>query len=110
MTRVAAAAVDPKGNLTAEQFLVMSTGVIGRFLRWKRSKRVFKPPRPKWPLQNRGSNACDGILTTDIARKIAERRFVLGGRERTLSECARVPHDWPKNGNHVGHYYYRCST
>jgi glutamate N-acetyltransferase/amino-acid N-acetyltransferase len=32
MTELAAKAIDPKGGLRGEQFVVMSTGVIGRFL------------------------------------------------------------------------------
>jgi glutamate N-acetyltransferase/amino-acid N-acetyltransferase len=85
MTRLAAAAVVPKGNLTAEQFLVMSTGVIGRFLPMEKVKTGIQAAASELAATEQGFlNACDGILTTDIARKTAERRFVLGGWETNI--------------------------
>lgn len=80
MTRLAATAIDPSGTLTAEQFVVMSTGVIGRFLPMDKVKAGIQAAAKELSATEQGFlNACDGILTTDIARKIAERKFDLGG-------------------------------
>ncbi|MEQ1824444.1 MAG: bifunctional glutamate N-acetyltransferase/amino-acid acetyltransferase ArgJ [Pirellula sp.] len=82
MTRLAASAIDPAGKLTADQFVVMSTGVIGRFLPMDKVKSGIQAAASELAATEQGFlNACDGILTTDIARKIAERRFMLGGVE-----------------------------
>ncbi len=81
MTRLAASAVDPTGNLTADQFLVMSTGVIGRFLPMGKVAAGISAAALELAGNEQGFlNACDGILTTDIARKIADRKFDLGGK------------------------------
>ncbi len=82
MTRHAAAAIDPTGNLTAEQFVVMSTGIIGRFLPMEKIKAgITNAAKELASTEQAFLNACDGILTTDIARKTTERKFLLGERE-----------------------------
>ena len=82
MTNYAASAVDPTGKLTADQFVVMSTGIIGRFLPMDKIKSgISAAARELASSEQSFLNACDGILTTDIARKTAERRFRLGTRE-----------------------------
>lgn len=82
MTQFAASAIDPSGVLTAEQFVVMSTGVIGRFLPMDKVKEGISAAAKELAATEQGFlNACDGILTTDIARKIAERKFKLGSHD-----------------------------
>ncbi len=82
MTKHAAAAIDPTGKLTAEQFVVMSTGIIGRFLPIEKIKAGISAAANELASTEQAFwNACDGILTTDIARKTTERRFSLDGKE-----------------------------
>ncbi len=82
MTRYAAAATDPSGQLTAEQFLVMSTGIIGRFLPMEKIQLGIQTAAKQLAATEQAYlDACDGILTTDIARKIAERTFELRGQQ-----------------------------
>ena len=82
MTKHAASAIDPSGKLTAEQFVVMSTGIIGRFLPMEKIKAGITAAALELDSTEQAFlNACDGILTTDIARKTSERRFRLEGRE-----------------------------
>lgn len=82
MTKLAALAVDPTGKLTSEQFVVMSTGVIGRFLPMDKIEKGVREAAKELAATEQGYlNACDGILTTDIARKIGDRTFQLGGQE-----------------------------
>lgn len=82
MTKLAAAAIDPTGDLTADQFVVMSTGVIGRFLPMDKVKEGIQAASQELAASEQGFlNACDGILTTDIARKTAERKFKLGAHD-----------------------------
>jgi glutamate N-acetyltransferase / amino-acid N-acetyltransferase len=79
MTSLAASAIDPSGGLRAEQFVVMSTGVIGRFLPMDKVKAGIQAAAKELAATEQAFlNACDGILTTDIARKTAERKFTLG--------------------------------
>ena len=79
MTKYAANAIDPTGKLTAEQFVVMSTGIIGRFLPMEKIKAGISAAAKELASTERAFlDACDGILTTDIARKTTERKFKLG--------------------------------
>ncbi len=81
MTAIAAKAVDPSGKLTAEQFVVMSTGVIGRFLPMEKvATGIQAAAKELAATEEAFLNACDGILTTDIARKIAHRHFETNSR------------------------------
>ena len=82
MTKYAATAIDPSGKLTAEQFVVMSTGIIGRFLPMEKIKAGITAAAKELASSEQAFlNACDGILTTDIARKVSERKFQLQKRE-----------------------------
>ncbi len=82
MTKHAASAIDASGNLTDEQFVVMSTGIIGRFLPMEKIKSAITVAANELAATEQAFlNACDGILTTDIARKTAERKFHILGRE-----------------------------
>jgi len=82
MCEFAAQSVSPAGELTGKQFVVMSTGVIGRFLPMEKIEAGIAAAAKElaWS-ETAFLNACDGILTTDIARKIADRSFSLHGRE-----------------------------
>jgi glutamate N-acetyltransferase / amino-acid N-acetyltransferase len=78
MTELAAKAVNPGGRLSGDQFVVMSTGVIGRFLPMDKVERGIQSAAAELAATESGFlNACDGILTTDIARKVSERSFSL---------------------------------
>ena len=82
MTKYAANAIDPTGKLTADQFVVMSTGIIGRFLPMDKIKAGISTAANELASSEQAFlNACDGILTTDIARKTSERKFSLGTQE-----------------------------
>jgi glutamate N-acetyltransferase/amino-acid N-acetyltransferase len=82
MTKIAAAAVDPSGSLTPEHFVVMSTGVIGRFLPMEKVKSGIIAAASELAASETGFlNACDGILTTDIARKVSERTLSVRGND-----------------------------
>jgi glutamate N-acetyltransferase / amino-acid N-acetyltransferase len=89
MTRLAASAIDPSGKLTAEQFVVMSTGVIGRFLPMDKVKQGIEAAAHELAATEQGFlNACDGILTTDIARKVSERTFTTShGTTNIIGMC-----------------------
>jgi len=81
MIEHAAKAIDPSGKLSSEQFVVMSTGIIGRFLPMEKVKAGISAAAIELASDEQAFlNACDGILTTDIARKIAERKFELAGQ------------------------------
>jgi len=82
MTKHAANAIDPSGKLAPEQFVVMSTGIIGRFLPMEKIKSGISAAAKELAYSEQAFlNACDGILTTDIARKTAERKFPLQNKE-----------------------------
>ncbi|MBU6236510.1 MAG: bifunctional glutamate N-acetyltransferase/amino-acid acetyltransferase ArgJ [Planctomycetes bacterium] len=70
MTRVAASAC----GASAEQFLVMSTGVIGRFLPMDKVRHgIASASQALGSSEDFFLNAVDGIMTTDNGRKIASR-------------------------------------
>ncbi|XZE19963.1 bifunctional glutamate N-acetyltransferase/amino-acid acetyltransferase ArgJ [Pirellulaceae bacterium SH449] len=82
MAELAASSVQSDGSVRSEQFLVMSTGVIGRFLPMDKIERGIKQASTELQSSDQAFlNACDGILTTDIGRKISERTFQLRGKE-----------------------------
>ena len=82
MTKHAANAIDQSGKLAPEQFVVMSTGIIGRFLPMEKIKSgISAAAKELASTEQAFLNACDGILTTDIARKTAERKFPLQNKE-----------------------------
>jgi glutamate N-acetyltransferase/amino-acid N-acetyltransferase len=72
MTRLAAAACGP--GISAEQFLVMSTGVIGRFLPMEKIRTgIASAGSALDSSESAFLDAVDGIMTTDAGRKIAHR-------------------------------------
>jgi glutamate N-acetyltransferase/amino-acid N-acetyltransferase len=82
MARLAAEAVEAKEH----QALVMSTGVIGRFLPMEAIGRgVFVAARELAADEKGFLAAAHGILTTDKGIKVASRSLTLGGREVRLA-------------------------
>jgi glutamate N-acetyltransferase / amino-acid N-acetyltransferase len=84
MTELAAAAI---GNCRAEQVLVMSTGVIGRFLPMAKVRDgITRAAAELASGEGPYLNAVDGIMTTDAFRKTANRSFSLSnGQTYTLA-------------------------
>ena len=81
MTELAASNVQGD-NVSSDQFLVMSTGVIGRFLPMDKVEAGIKKAAAELQATEQGFlNACDGILTTDVARKVSDRSFTIDSRE-----------------------------
>ena len=69
MTKHAAAAIDPSGNLTAEQFVVMSTGIIGRFLPMEKIKAGISAAAIELASTEQAFlNACDGTFFVQLLR------------------------------------------
>lgn len=82
MAELAASCVRTDGSVRSEQFLVMSTGVIGRFLPMDKIEKGIKQASAELQSSEQAFlNACDGILTTDIGRKVSERTFQIGHKQ-----------------------------
>jgi len=82
MGKIAARAVsaaNPKQTVaTEDQWIVMSTGIIGRFLPMdKVCDGIHAAAKALASGEDAYLDAADGILTTDIARKIGHREVVL---------------------------------
>ncbi|MFZ4467782.1 MAG: bifunctional glutamate N-acetyltransferase/amino-acid acetyltransferase ArgJ [Pirellula sp.] len=76
MTRLAAASVPNSSGLKADDFLVMSTGIIGRKLPMNKIKSGIElAAKSLGPSDDHFLDACDGIMTTDAFRKTAHRNF-----------------------------------
>ena len=77
-------------GVSADQVLVMSTGIIGEHLDMKKVQAGILSVA-----ENLGSAteslfaAADGFLTTDLVRKVASRTFELGGEEVTITGIAK---------------------
>ncbi len=85
MTRLAAQAVSHQTPLSDDQFVVMSTGVIGRFLPMEKVRDgIQRAAGALGSSESHFLDACDGIMTTDAFRKIAYRTAYCGMREHTL--------------------------
>ena len=84
MTELAAAFI---GNCRAEQVLVMSTGVIGRFLPMAKIRDgITRAAAELASGDGPYLNAVDGIMTTDAFRKTANRSFSLSkGQTYTIA-------------------------
>ncbi|MDZ4849198.1 MAG: bifunctional glutamate N-acetyltransferase/amino-acid acetyltransferase ArgJ [Pirellulaceae bacterium] len=83
MSKLAASAVADKklaGTTAAheDQWIVMSTGIIGRFLPMDKIANGIRQAAAELATgEHAYLNAADGIMTTDIARKIASRQVKL---------------------------------
>jgi glutamate N-acetyltransferase/amino-acid N-acetyltransferase len=71
-----------------EQVLVLSTGVIGRFLDLDRLARGVSALGSEAALRGAG-DAARAIMTTDTVAKIASASFALGGRDVRVSGFAK---------------------
>jgi glutamate N-acetyltransferase/amino-acid N-acetyltransferase len=76
MTRLAAEGLQASisGEMTPDDFLVMSTGIIGRQLPMEKVRTgIERAIGELGSSEAHFLNACDGIMTTDAFRKIADR-------------------------------------
>jgi glutamate N-acetyltransferase / amino-acid N-acetyltransferase len=77
-------------QITSDQVLVMSTGVIGRFLPMEKvSLGIDNAAAELATSEQSFLNAADGILTTDQGRKITTRQFELGDRTIRIAGMAK---------------------
>lgn len=74
MTALAAKSVKLQGQTSEQDFLVMSTGIIGRHLPMDKIRNgITQAATELGSSETHFLNACDGIMTTDAFRKIADR-------------------------------------
>jgi len=74
MTALAAKSVKLQGQSSEQDFLVMSTGIIGRHLPMDKIRNgITQAATELGSSETHFLNACDGIMTTDAFRKIADR-------------------------------------
>ncbi len=74
MTALAAKSVKLQGQSSEQDFLVMSTGIIGRHLPMDKIRTgITQAATELGSSETHFLNACDGIMTTDAFRKIADR-------------------------------------
>ncbi len=77
-------------EITAEQALVMSTGVIGHFLPMDKVEAGIRQAAGELAAGEAAFlNAADGIMTTDVARKVTTRQAELGGRVIGIAGMAK---------------------
>jgi glutamate N-acetyltransferase/amino-acid N-acetyltransferase len=77
-------------NISAEQTLVMSTGVIGHFLPMEKVESGIKRAAQELAVGEEAFlNAADGIMTTDVARKVTTRRVELSGKTIAIAGMAK---------------------
>ncbi len=78
------------GEFTADQTLVMSTGIIGQFLPMANIEAgIRQATRGLAESEQAFLDASDGLLTTDVARKVATRRVELGQRVIHIAGMAK---------------------
>jgi len=74
MTKLAAASLPAKLSCNEENFLVMSTGIIGRKLPMSKIRSgIEQAAKGLGNTESHFLDACDGIMTTDAFRKTAHR-------------------------------------
>ncbi len=77
-------------TVTAEQALVMSTGVIGRFLPMEKVEAgIHAAASALGSTEQAFLDASDGILTTDASRKVTSRSCTVAGREIHIAGMAK---------------------
>ena len=91
MCQLAAEAIATDADpVSAEQFLVMSTGVIGRHLPMDKVRAGIGQAASQLADDDQAFlNASDGILTTDQGRKITTRQCTIGGRTIRIAGMAK---------------------
>lgn len=87
---IVAHTVGVSGSLRADQVLVMSTGVIGRFLPMDKIENgIHLAAKQLAEGENAFYNAADGILTTDNGRKVTMRSMQTAGRTIRIAGMAK---------------------
>lgn len=91
MCRLAAEAISTAYDVvSAEQFLVMSTGVIGRLMPMEKVRSGIASAAAELSHTPQAFlNASDGILTTDHGRKITTRQCQIGGKTIRIAGMAK---------------------
>ncbi len=90
MCELAASSISPSGSVRADQVLVMSTGVIGRFLPMDKVQRgIEMASKELAATESAFLNASDGILTTDNGRKVTSRSMTVAGRQIHIAGMAK---------------------
>jgi len=90
MTELVAKYVACGERVKAEDVLVMSTGVIGRFLPMEKIENGIREASSQLREGMNGFiDAADGILTTDASRKVVDRRCQIAGKTIHLAGMAK---------------------
>lgn len=90
LTAQSIGAVFPDSEIRAEQVLVMSTGVIGRFLPMEKIQSGIHLASSQLAMDEAAFlRAADGILTTDNARKVTTRACPVAGGEIHIAGMAK---------------------
>ncbi len=90
MCELAAAAIGGNQPVRADQVLVMSTGVIGRFLPMDKVEKGIQSAAAHLAATEAGFlNAAEGILTTDNGRKVTSRQMTTQGRTINIAGMAK---------------------
>ncbi len=90
MCELAAEAISSDSPVRADQVLVMSTGVIGRFLPMEKIEQGIRSAASSLAATEAGFlNAADGILTTDNGRKVTTRTMQTDGRTIHIAGMAK---------------------
>lgn len=88
--RAAAGGEDADGKVRPDQVLVMSTGVIGRFLPMEKVETgILAAAEQLANGETAFFHAADGILTTDNARKVTVRSMQTAGRTIRIAGMAK---------------------
>ncbi len=87
---VAEACSGTEYTIEPEQTLVMSTGVIGRFLPLDKIEKGIVAAAGKLAATEAAFfDAADGITTTDVSRKVTSRQCQIGGRTINIAGMAK---------------------
>lgn len=87
---VAEASNATEHSIAPEQVLVMSTGVIGRFLPMEKIEKGISAAAQQLAADEQAFfNAADGITTTDASRKVTTRRCQLDNRTIHIAGMAK---------------------
>ncbi|MCC6510678.1 MAG: bifunctional glutamate N-acetyltransferase/amino-acid acetyltransferase ArgJ [Pirellulaceae bacterium] len=90
MCELAAQAISLQDPVRPDQLLVMSTGVIGRFLPMDKVQRGIEAAAGQLAdTEAAFFNAADGILTTDNGRKVTTRSMETAGRTIHIAGMAK---------------------
>ncbi len=98
-------------RVSAEQALVMSTGIIGRFLPMDKIAAGTQACAAQLSDTEAGfMAAARGICTTVNPLKTASCEIKLpSGTYRVAGMCKGAGNDWPQHGHVIGCAHHRCS-